>query len=261
MSSWSTSSERHTRTIMAGETSNHGRKRRRSSAQPKDALNERGLRSRERLKRAARDVLNEKGYRNIRMRDVTERAGVASGLFYHYFRDLREVVAEVSSDFFDSVVEDTYSLEYPHEPYDWIFQNHCNVVERFARNPGILACLFGLSGDYDEFDKIWKQNAHVWNLQVAEFLQRTADFTVENSKRMAFVLGATTEGVIYQALIRHTEDLFEFGEQPEDIAEVIAVMWHRTIFLRDPPIEKLRAPGRSLIGVKVPSDSKDRDER
>lgn len=245
---------------MAEKTTEVGRTRRRSSAQPKAALNQRGRRSRERLKRAASEVLNEKGYRNIRLQDVTERAGVASGLFYHYFRDLREVVAEVSSDFFDALVEDTKSLADYHEPYDWIFQNHRNVVERFARNPGILACLFGLSGDYEEFDKIWKQNAHVWNLQVADFLQKTAGFPAENAKRLAFVLGATTEGVIYQALIRHTEDLFEFGEQPEDIAEVIAVMWHRTIFLRDPPAEKLRAPGRRLIGVTYSADSKGNDD-
>ena len=70
---------------------------------PCDALNERGLRSRERLKRAARDVLNERGYRKIRTQDVTERAGVASGLFYHYFRDLREVVAEVSNSTADDM--------------------------------------------------------------------------------------------------------------------------------------------------------------
>jgi len=234
---------------MAVKTPARGRARRPSSAQPKESLNARGLRSRERIKSAVRDVLNDRGFRNIRLQDVTERAGVASGLFYHYFRDLREAVAEVASDFFDTVVEDTESLHEYHDPYDWIYQNHCNVVDRFARNPGILACLFGLSGDYEEFDKIWKQNAHIWNLQVADFLQESAKFTAENARRMAFVLGATTEGVIYQALIRHTEDLFEFGEQPEDIAEVIAVMWYRTIFLRDPPTEKLRAPGRRLIGV------------
>lgn len=241
---------------MAEKSAKVGRTRRRSSAQPKAALNQRGKLSRERLKRAASEVLNEKGYRNIRLQDVTERAGVASGLFYHYFRDLREVVAEVSSDFFDALVEDAKSLADHHEPYDWIFLNHRNVVERFERNPGILACLFGLSGDYEEFDRLWKKNAHAWNLQVADFLQKTAGIPAENAKRLAFVLGATTEGVIYQALIRHTEDLFEFGEKPEDIAEIIAVIWHRTIFLRDPPIEKLRAPGRRLIGATDSADPK-----
>lgn len=236
---------------MAAKTKARGRTRRPSSAQPKEALNARGLRSRERLKSAVRDVLNEKGYRKLRVQDVTDRAGVANGLFYRYFHDLREIVAEISSDFFDELISDTETLEIPDAPYDWIYNNHRNVVERFAKNPGILACLFGLAGDYEEFDAIWKRNAHKWNLQVADFLQAKAGFERTNAEHMGFVLGAMTEGVIYQALIRHTKDLFEFASQPEDIAEAIAVMWYRAIFFSDPPSAKLGPAGRRLVTTKA----------
>ena len=57
---------------------------------------------------------------------------------------------------------------------------------RFAQNAGILACLFGLSGDYEEFDQIWKENAHKWNLQVAEFLQRELGCDTAHARRMGF---------------------------------------------------------------------------
>ena len=86
--------------------------------------------------------------------------------------------------------------------YDWIFDNLSNVVRRFAQNPGILACLFGLAGDYAEFDQIWKENAHRWNLRVAEYLRRELGCDAAHARRMGFVLGAMTEGVVYQALIR-----------------------------------------------------------
>jgi len=137
------------------------------------------------------------------------------------------------------------------DPYAWIYQSHLAAVGIFARNPGVLACFFGLAADYPEFDSIWKRNAHLWNLQVAAFLQETAGFTKASAERMGFVLGAMTEGVIYQELIRHTEDLVKLGRRPEDIAEVIAVMWFRAIFLRNPPPDRLRAPGRKVIGVKT----------
>lgn len=183
----------------------------------------------------------------MRVQDVTEHAGVASGLFYRYFRDLREVVAEIASDFFDELVEASGSLDDQSDPFEWIYRNHSAVVDRFARNPGILACLFGLSGDYEEFDRIWKDNAHSWNLQVAEFLQTSANLDKTHAENLAYVLGAMTEGVIYQALIRHTEDLVRFGERPEDVAEIISVMWYRAIFLRDPPADKLSLAGRRLV--------------
>jgi hypothetical protein len=64
------------------------------------------------------------------------------------------------------------------------------------------------------------------------------------------MLGAMTEGVVYQALIRQTEDLVEMGGKPEDIADVLAAMWYRAIYLEDPPLARLRPAGRRLIGAK-----------
>jgi AcrR family transcriptional regulator len=96
---------------MALQRLNRASRSRRSSVQPAAALNARGLRSRDLLKQAARDALNEQGFRNLRVQDVTERAGVASGLFYRYFRDLREVMVEVSSSFFDGLLERTGALD------------------------------------------------------------------------------------------------------------------------------------------------------
>ena len=234
---------------MATRTLNGTRSKRRSSVQPAKSLQPRAQRSRDQIKSAARVVLNSKGFRNLRVQDVTERAGVASGLFYRYFRDLGDVVAQVCAAFFDELIEQTQALTDLSDAYDWIYDNHRIVVSLFAKNPGILACLFGIAGHYPEFDAIWKRNAHVWNLQVAKFLQTSAGFAPRSAERMSFVLGAMTEGVVYQELIRHTEDLAQLGRKPEDIAEVIAVMWYRTIFLRNPPTEKLRAPGRALTAL------------
>ncbi|HUF29013.1 MAG TPA: TetR/AcrR family transcriptional regulator [Gemmatimonadaceae bacterium] len=219
--------------------------------QPLAALNPRGLRSRERLKRAARELLNERGFRQLRVQDVTAHAGVASGLYYRYFHDLREIVEEISRDFFAELLTGVDPDEPSEHRYDWIFDNLSNVVRRFAQNPGILACLFGMAGDSAEFDQIWKENAHRWNLRVAEYLRRELRCDAAHARRMGFMLGAMTEGVVYQALIRQTEDLVEMGEKPEDIADVLAVMWYRAIYLEDPPLERLRPAGRRLIGTKI----------
>jgi len=207
------------------------------------------LRSRERLKEAARELLNERGYRNLRVQDVTERAGVATGLFYRYFHDLREIAEELSRDFFADLLTDVDPRESSEHRYDWIYEVLSGAVRRFAQNPGILACMFGLAGDYAEFDQIWKQNAHRWNLGVAEYLRRETGCDAAQARRMGFMLGAMTEGVIYQALIRRTEDLVEIGGKPEDVADKLAVMWYRAIFLEDPPLERLRPAGRRLVGT------------
>jgi AcrR family transcriptional regulator len=202
------------------------------------------------LKRAARELLNERGYRSLRVQDVAERAGVATGLFYRYFHDLREIVGEIAQEFFAELLESAPPpRDYEHR-YDWIQANLVDVVRRFAANPGILACLFGLAGDYEEFDEIWKQNAHRWNLQVAEYLRKEAGFDAARARRAGYMLGAMTEGVVYQALIRKSADLVRFAPKPEDVADALGVMWYRAVFLEDPPAERLRAAGRRLVAPK-----------
>ena len=59
----------------------------------------RGARARARLKAAALVVLEREGYHKMRIADVTREAGVAQGLFYHYFTDLKSLTLEVLTDF------------------------------------------------------------------------------------------------------------------------------------------------------------------
>lgn len=217
-----------------------------SAVQPVESLSDRALHTREKLKAAAKALLNERGYRQMRVQDVTRRAGVAAGLFYRYFHDLREIVHEVSAEFMAHLNAETSRLPTAGHPYDRIFERHTLALDLFTGNPGIVRCLFQLDGDYPEFGQIWKSAAHDWNIQVAEFLQTSAGIPRRRAERMAFVLGAMTEGVFFQYLIRHTEDLSVLGETPDGIAEILSVMWYRTIFLDNPPVEKLRT-GRTLL--------------
>ncbi len=217
-----------------------------SPVQPVESLSDRALRSRDKLKGATSELLNERGFRQIRVQDVTERAGVAAGLFYRYFRDLREIVYEVSKEFMEQLNAQTGDLASAAHPYDQIYERHSLALNLFTQNPGIVRCMFQHDGDYPEFGLAWKAAAHDWNLQVADFLQANISIDAEHAQHTAFVLGAMTEGVFFQYLIRHTEDLEDMGPVPNDIAEMISVMWYRTIFLGNPPADKLRS-GDSLI--------------
>ncbi|RMF07416.1 MAG: hypothetical protein D6763_12410, partial [Alphaproteobacteria bacterium] len=158
-----------------------------------------------------------------------------------------EIVVEITDDVFRELIEETVSLPHTDDAFGWILGIHRIALEKFSANPGILACMFGLAGEYQEFGDVWKANAHEWNVNVGRFLERTAGFSKTQAKSMAYVLGAMTEGVIYQSLVRGTEDLVKIGKTPEEIAEVISVMWYRAIFLSAPPSEKLRSAGKHFV--------------
>lgn len=211
-------------------------------------LTPRARRSRDKLKAAAVMLINRAGYPGLRVQDITQEAGVANGLFYRYFRDLNEIVAENTSDLFDRVVHSFDRVDPQADAFRWMVDVHRIVLDIFAANPGILACLFGKSGDDETFAAIWARNAHAWNLQVADQLVSRKVMSRPRAESLSFVLGAVTEGMIYQALVRRTEDLLEItGDTTAGLAELIATTWHRILFLADPPAGALTV-GRRLTG-------------
>ena len=103
----------------------------------------RGEAARARLKEATGRVLERVGYRQMRVADVTREAGVATGLFHHYFPDLKTATIEVLRDFMTRF-EDLESIERGVVKGDWFGRSLAHnrlVVQSFARNPGIMRCM------------------------------------------------------------------------------------------------------------------------
>lgn len=215
-------------------------------------LSLRARRSRDKMKAAAVTLINRTGYPSLRVQDITQEAGVANGLFYRYFRDLNEIVAEITSDLFDRIVHAFDLVDPEADIFRWMVDVHRIVLDIFAANPGILACLFGKSGDDETFARIWSGNAHVWNLEVADQLVARKVMGRGQAESLSFVLGAVTEGMIYQALVRRTADLLELtASTTAGLAELIATTWHKIVFLADPPADALTV-GKRLTGDPVP---------
>lgn len=209
---------------------------------PEQGLSPRAQRSRNKLKAAAVACINRMGFRDLRVQDITVEAGVASGLFYRYFEDLNAIVIEITSDMFGELVDSFDQVSGRQSRFDWMVQVHEIALGTFGENPGILACLFGKSDDENSFSQIWNTNAHAWNVKVSDQLMMWGIGPRARAEALSFVLGAITEGLIYQGLVRRTSDLIEMtGGTVTGLAELIATVWHRTIFLADPPADAARA--------------------
>jgi len=52
------------------------------------------LETKERIFNATISLINERGYENVLMEEITQRAGVSSGLFYNYFASKADVLTE-----------------------------------------------------------------------------------------------------------------------------------------------------------------------
>jgi AcrR family transcriptional regulator len=117
------------------------------------ARSAKGERARAGLRDACLRVLERQGYHKMRIADVTQEAGVAQGLFYHYFKDLKTLTLEVLTDF-ASASNDPLEIEKDVPKGDWyarIYAHNLVIVRSYARRPGVMRCLLQLADEDKAF--------------------------------------------------------------------------------------------------------------
>jgi len=201
---------------------------------------ERSSRTRNKLKVATRDLLNLVGHENLRVQEISRHAGVAHGLFYNHFKDIEAVLLEVAQDFMLEVNTRAKTLPTDVDWYELFHSYNLLAVEFCLDNPGVTRCFFQLTNKYPQLAQIWQQGVHEWNIRIAILMREHLGLSRPTAEMLAFSLGAVIEGVLFQYVVRRSEDMTRVGSNAASIAEIIAVMCCRIVFLRDPPSERLR---------------------
>jgi AcrR family transcriptional regulator len=210
---------------------------------------ERSNRTRNKLKTATRDLLNRSGPENLRVQDISRHAGVAHGLFYRHFKDMEGILLEVARDFMSEVNDSTQSLPTDVDWFELFHSYNLCAMELCLNNPGITRCFFQLTHKYPQLAQIWQEGVHEWNIRIAIMMRTHLGLPRSTAEMLAFALGAATEGVLFQYVVRRSEDITRAGSNAADIAEIIAVMCCRIVFLRDPPSERLRVMKKVVARV------------
>jgi TetR/AcrR family fatty acid metabolism transcriptional regulator len=68
---------------------------------------EQAIETRKRIYNAAIDLMDHKGFENLTIVDISEKAGVSVGAFYHYFDSKNDILAEIfrkADDYFSNEV-------------------------------------------------------------------------------------------------------------------------------------------------------------
>ena len=206
----------------------------------------RGEQARARLKAAALRVLERVGYHQIRIADVTGEAGVTPGLFYHYFPDMKTLVLEVLRE---AILrnEELDNIERGLPRGDWFefIRAHILVsVRSYSESPGLIRCIMQVSDEIPEFGA-WARASYRRQLQLftCHFsrLFPEAGLTADKSLFLAYAAGGQAEAIIREYFVFGNNELPQISD-PEELAELLSVLFYRVLFLKNPAAEKLRYP-------------------
>ena len=204
-----------------------------------------GEKARAKLMAAALVVMEQAGFHKMRIVDVTREAGVASGLFYHYFKDLKSLTLEVLGDFVShSLRIDTIEKDVPRgDWYERMLAHNRLAVLAYAERPGIMRCLLQLADEDADFSRLLRDNfiqQLSWLTRQMPKLFPEAAISEHQAMLVVYTLAGTGETILRDYFVNQEPVLLQQPLSIDDIAELITVMFYRGLFLENPPAEKLR---------------------
>ena len=211
----------------------------------RELVSAKGEIARAKIKASAFAVMEELGYHKMRIADVTAHAGVAAGLFYHYFNDLKSLTQEVLEDFVSHSLR-AQAIERDVSEGDWyglILAHNSVVVKAYAERPGIMRCLLQLADEEPQFAKILRENfvrQLSWLTRHMPELFPAANLSAHQALMVVYTLAGTGETVLRDYYVNRERVLVKKKLSQDEMTELISVMFYRGLFLHNPPADQLR---------------------
>lgn len=211
----------------------------------KNVRSARGNKAREKLKTAAMKALEKVGYNQLRVIDVTEEAGVAAGLFYHYFDDLKTLTLEVLTDFLErfTEIEPGKSVENKDDLFSLYLRHFELAVDNYSRHPGLMRCLLQFSDEVPEFHERRRESTQHqmnWLARALPKMFPDSQLAEEEAMLMVCALAGTSEILLRNYYISREPALRACKLNNAEMAEFLTIMFYRGLMLESPPREKLR---------------------
>lgn len=181
----------------------------------------------------------------MRIADVTKEAGVAQGLFYHYFKDLKSLTLEVLTDF-AQVSNNPVVVEKDVPKGDWyarIYSHNLIVVRSYAKRPGIMRCLLQLADEDEAFSGMLRgnyRNQLMWLVDLMPKLFPEVRFKKNQALMVVYSLAGIGEGLMREYFINESKTLCAADLSVEQFAELLTTMFYRALFLRHPDQTQLK---------------------
>ena len=215
-----------------------------SKAAVKKANSPKGEKARAKLRAAALAVMEDVGYHRMRIVDVTRKAGVAQGLFHHYYNDLNSLTVEVLEDFVSHSlrVEDIEKDVPRGDWYERILAHNQLVVQAYAERPGIMRCLLQLADSDKEFSQLLRRNfirQLGWLTGQMPKLFPATEISKHQAMMVVYTLAGMGEAILRDYYINQEGVLIDKNLSPDEMAELISVMLYRGLFLENPPAGQL----------------------
>jgi TetR/AcrR family transcriptional regulator, ethionamide resistance regulator len=209
---------------------------------PAAPATKRGIATRARLKKAAILVLERQGYRNMRLQDVAEEAGVNFSLFYHYFANKAELTHEILTEFVEKYMTAVTQDIVRRDPFSAIYAANEVVANLYAHSPGLMRCLLHFDEEEGKFSDIFRAMTLDWHKRIAQGIHKQfPDMPADEHTLLmvAYALGGMVDNFMFERFVDRNPVLVDALPSPSSAAQFLAIIWYRMVYMSNPEIEQL----------------------
>lgn len=211
-----------------------------------------GERTRFRLKLAAVQSLERSGFTDLKVSDVCEAADVALGTFYVYYADKAQIACAVLLDFGDALNGHAKAVARGSSDYEAILRTNQHFVAAYQLNAPLVRSVMQIEDAVPSFRDAWREQRLHWIETIAASIARRSGHP-ETPKELSVQVAYALEGMVFQYLyevfVRQDPLLSRFAGSPDQIADLLSVLWYRAIYREDPPREEVRH-ARHLLALR-----------
>lgn len=211
--------------------------------QAADRPRTKGERTRERIRLAAIDVLNAIGYRDMKVSDVCEAAGISPPVLYLYFENKLALTEEVLRDFLESFMAGAGPAGHAsaRSPYEAIYAANLNWIAAARANAGLIRCLLQFADEVPEFADLFAEANRRWYERIARAtIARFARIEIDERQvtLAAYALGGMMDEMVRKLFAAHDPGLAalagEIARDDAELARFLSILWYRALFAADP---------------------------
>ena len=219
-------------------------------------------RTRERLKVAAVRTLEKKGYIQLRVIDITDEAEMSEGVFYTYFRDKKDICGDVLSEFMHFIpTQRHFQMGAGDSAFDAIRRANMAWFACARANSGLIRCLFQFQDNENGFANLVQRVTREWyDLTTRKITSHYSEGAVHDDAILIalYALGGMIDEVTRLMWVNPNTDLGQVLARNDmsdaDLAEFLAVIWHRAVY-PSIAISDVKGPiAQSLVKIGCAAD-------
>ena len=191
-----------------------------------------GACTREGIKIATAKMLEEHGYHTMRVKDITQCAGISEGSFYIYFNDKKDVSLTTLSSFIIDFVDFFAPPEAVHAPFDSIRSANRRWFEICRTNAGLMRCIYQLGDEDVDFARLVQRSTRQWYERISGNLRFDRRQSDNKAVLLAiYLLGSMMDEVVRKLIVfpdpEFRELLDAWDADDAAIADAASLVWIR----------------------------------